>query len=135
MKSSIEEAIERLEKGMSDICFSVTYSKEEEEEDLLFCLSASSEPVHEKAVNENCSRESLVNGITQETQEFMLNTMKQLILQLVTVSDLGHLHLLQTQLQEYKCIPRDIIQNVLTRQIQIMNEELKETAKTYGNVP
>ena len=98
---------------------------EEEEEDLLFCLSASSEPVHEEAMNENCSRESLTNGITQETQEFILNTMTQLILQFVMVSDLAHLHLLQTQLQEYKCIPRDVIQNVLTRQIQIMNEELK----------
>lgn len=99
--------------------------EEEEEEDLLFGLSASSEQVHEEAMNENCSRESLTNGITQETQEYMLNTMKQLILQLVMVSDLAHLHLLQTQLQEYKCIPRDVIQSVLSRQIQIMNEELK----------
>lgn len=48
MKSSVEEAIERLEKGMNDICFSVTYSKEEEEKDLKILLTD-----YKRVLNEN----------------------------------------------------------------------------------
>lgn len=38
-KNSIEEAIERLEKGINDIWFSTTYSQEQEEKDLEILLS------------------------------------------------------------------------------------------------
>lgn len=38
-ENSIEEAIERLEKGINDIWFSTTYSQEQEEKDLEILLS------------------------------------------------------------------------------------------------
>ena len=38
-ENSIEEAIERLEKGINDIWFSTTYSQEQEEKDLKILLS------------------------------------------------------------------------------------------------
>ena len=38
-ENSIEEAIERLEKGINDIWFSTIYSQEQEEKDLKILLS------------------------------------------------------------------------------------------------
>ena len=67
MKSSIEEAIERLEKGMSDICFSVTYSKEEEEEDLKILLTD-----YKIVLKENKELKEIIarkNGYTQSLEE------------------------------------------------------------------
>ena len=69
MKSRIEEAIERLEKGMSDICFSVTYSKEEEEEDLKILLT-----YYKKALKENEELKEKIarrNGEIQKLEEYL----------------------------------------------------------------
>ena len=66
MKSSAEEAIERLEKGMSDICFGVKYSKEEEK-DLKILLTD-----YKRVLKENEELKEIIarkNGYTQSLEE------------------------------------------------------------------
>ena len=64
MENSIEEARERLEKGIKDIWFSTTYSQEQEEKDLKILLSDYKRVLKEneeltisnKEIDKECSR-------------------------------------------------------------------------------
>ena len=63
-ENSIEEVIERLEKGINDIWFSTTYSQEQEEKDLEILLSDYKRVLKEneeltisnKEIDKECSR-------------------------------------------------------------------------------
>ena len=96
MKSSIEEAIERLEKGMSDICFSVTYSKEEEEEDLKILLTD-----YKIVLKENKELKEIIarkNGYTQSLEEDLFGNASNYVIPKQKIKD--KIEVLQELLKE-----------------------------------
>ena len=64
MENSVEEAIERLEKGINDIWFSTTYSQEQEEKDLKILLSD-----YKRVLKENEQLSTEVNSLKGKLDE------------------------------------------------------------------
>ena len=115
-ENSIEEAIERLEKGMSDICFSVTYSKEEEEEDLKILLTD-----YKRVLKEN-ERISSENGIGKRQYEELVDDYEKLNLENIE---------LQKENEELKKDYYDVI-NKIENKIDRFDYEFKK-AKRQNN--
>lgn len=96
---------------------------EPEEEDLLFGLTQPKESVKQE------EKKSLLN---EELEKQIVSDICDLINSLVMVSDLNHLYLLSTQLNQYKCFTGDVMKYVMNKQDKLMTEELKRNrAKSH----
>lgn len=88
----------------------------EPEEDLLFGLTQPKETVKQE------EKKGLLN---EELEKQIVSDICDLINNLVMVSDLNHLYLLCTQLNQYKCFTGDVMKYVMNKQDKLMTEELK----------
>ena len=66
MENSIEETIERLEKGINDIWFSTTYSQEQEEKDLKILLLD-----YKRVLKENEEYKDAINVVNKEKADWI----------------------------------------------------------------
>lgn len=71
-ENSIEEAIERLEKGINDIWFSTTYSQEQEEKDLKILLAD-----YKRVLKENEELKLYNNSIISQLEQMTTEKFKK----------------------------------------------------------
>ena len=131
-KNSIEEAIERLEKGINDIWFSTTYSQEQEEKDLKILLSDYKRVLKENEKLKNIRYDTPYGTETihliPESNLIEINTQKYMIeVDSGKFVDLKQLYLENKKLNEYKenYIPIQKVKDKI--------EEIKQEKKKYGN--